>query len=159
MIDKLKALIKDRESLREPLTYVFFGVLTTLVNWVLYWLITEALGLKGYPEGSAGYHAIATAANVVAWILAVLFAFYTNKRYVFKSRQKQQGARREFMLFVSARLLSLVLFDLLLFNLCLLMMNDKVAKLLMNVLVVIFNYFASKLVIFRKDRASKTRNN
>ena len=154
MIEKIKALMKNPEKLREPLTYVFFGVLTTAVNWVLYWLLTEAMGLKNYPDGGAGYHTVATAANVIAWILAVLFAFFTNKRYVFKSNQVRLGARREFMLFVSARLLSLVLFDLLLFNLCLLVMNDKIAKLLMNVLVVIFNYFASKFVIFRKGRES-----
>lgn len=155
MTDKLKALIGDRERLKEALRYVVFGVLTTAVNWVLYWLLTEALGLKSHPEGTAAYHAVATAANIIAWVLAVLFAFFTNKRYVFRSDRAKKGAWREFALFVSARVLSLVLFDVLLFNLCLLFMNDKVAKLLMNVLVVIFNYFASKFVIFRKAGENK----
>lgn len=156
MRDTLKSLLADRERLKEGLRYLVFGVLTTLVNWVAYWLLTEGLGLSGYQEGSAGYHAVATGANAAAWVLAVLFAFFTNKRYVFRSDRAHRGAWGEFFLFVSARVLSLLLFDVLLFNLCLRVMDDKLAKLLMNVLVVIFNYFASKFVIFRKGSESPT---
>ncbi len=150
MIDKIKALLSDKARAREIISYVFFGLLTTLVNWFLYWAITSAFGLYTYAPDSAQFKTYATIGNGLAWLLSVIFAYFTNKRFVFQSQEKQASAWREFLLFVSARLLSYLLFDLLLFRLCLNFMGDKAAKLLNNVLVVIFNYFASKLVIFKK---------
>lgn len=150
MIDRIKALLKDRARMRELISYVVFGLLTTLVNWLAYWLLTSLFGLDSHPAGSGDYKLVATLCNGAAWIISVVFAYFTNKRFVFLSREKRSSAWREFALFVSARLMSYLLFDLLLFRLCLNLMGDKLAKLLMNVLVVIFNYFASKFVIFQK---------
>ena len=148
---KIKGLLQDKEKMRELIVYVFFGVLTTVVNWVIYTLLTMVLGMTSYPEGSASYVLIGNAANAVAWIVSVLFAFFTNKRYVFKSEKtRENGAWKEFGLFVSARVLSYLLFDLGLYTLCLFFLPHQVDKILMNVLVVIFNYLASKLVVFRK---------
>ena len=150
-MEKIKGLLQDKEKMRELIVYVFFGVLTTVVNWVIYTLLTTVLGMTSYPEGSASYVLIGNAANAVAWIVSVLFAFFTNKRYVFKSEKtRENGAWKEFGLFVSARVLSYLLFDLGLYTLCLFFLPHQVDKLLMNVLVVIFNYVASKLVIFKK---------
>ena len=84
---KIKGLLQDKEKMRELIVYVFFGVLTTVVNWVIYTLLTTVLGMTSYPEGSASYVLIGNAANAVAWIVSVLFAFFTNKRYVFKSEK------------------------------------------------------------------------
>ena len=148
---KIKGLLQDKEKMRELIVYVFFGVLTTVVNWVIYTLLTMVLGMTSYPEGSASYVLIGNAANAVAWIVSVLFAFFTNKRYVFKSEKtRENGAWKEFGLFVSARVLSYLLFDLGLYTVCLFFLPHQVDKILMNVLVVIFNYLASKLVVFRK---------
>ena len=150
-MEKIKGLLQDKEKMRELIVYVFFGVLTTVVNWVIYTLLTTVLGMTSYPEGSASYVLIGNAANAVAWIVSVLFAFFTNKRYVFKSEKtRENGAWKEFGLFVSARVLSYLLFDLGLYTLCLFFLPHQVDKILMNVLVVIFNYLASKLVIFKK---------
>ena len=150
-MEKIKSLLQNKEKMRELIVYVFFGVLTTVVNWVIYTLLTTVLGMTSYPEGSASYVLIGTAANAVAWIVSVLFAFFTNKRYVFKSEKtRENGAWKEFGLFVSARVLSYLLFDLGLYTLCLFFLPHQVDKILMNVLVVIFNYLASKLVVFRK---------
>ena len=150
-MEKIKGLLQDKEKMRELIVYVFFGVLTTVVNWVIYTLLTTVLGMTSYPEGSASYVLIGNAANAVAWIVSVLFAFFTNKRYVFKSEKtRENGAWKEFGLFVSARVLSYLLFDLGLYTLCLFFLPHQVDKILMNVLVVIFNYLASKLVVFRK---------
>ncbi|MBR3905410.1 MAG: GtrA family protein [Clostridia bacterium] len=150
-MEKIKGLLQDKEKMRELIVYVLFGVLTTVVNWVIYTLLTTILGMTGYPEGSASYVLIGNAANAVAWIISVLFAFFTNKRYVFKSEKtRENGAWKEFGLFVSARVLSYLLFDLGLYTLCLFFLPHQVDKILMNVLVVIFNYLASKLVVFRK---------
>ncbi len=150
--EKMLSILNDKDRMRELILYLAFGVLTTLVNWLIYFLVTRLLGLNSHPEGSGPYQLIANIGNVIAWIVAVLFAYFTNKKYVFQSKTNAQtGAFREFWLFVSARLASLVIFDLALFNLLLFLgMNADWDKLLMNALVVLFNYFASKLVIFRK---------
>ena len=150
MKEKIKALLKD-ERIKELMVYVIFGVMTTVVNWVIYTLMTMALGMTNYPEGSANYVLIGNVSNAAAWIISVLFAFFTNKRFVFKSEKtRENGAWKEFGLFVSARVLSYLIFDLGLYTLCLFFLPHQVDKLLMNVLVVIFNYVASKLVIFKK---------
>lgn len=151
MIEKLKGLLNDKEKLWEMAVYIFFGVLTTLINWVIYTLLTFALGMETYPEGSGSYLFIGNVSNAVAWVVSVLFAFITNKRYVFKSNTtRENGAWKEFGLFVSARVLSLLIFDLGLYTLLLFVLPHQVDKILMNVLVVVFNYLASKLVVFKK---------
>ena len=150
--EKILSILRDKDRMLELALYVFFGALTTLVNWIVYFLVTRLLGLNGYEQGSGPYQLVANIGNVAAWVLAVLFAYFTNKKFVFQSKaDAKTGAWREFWLFVSARLASLVIFDVALFNLLLrLGMNADGDKLLMNVLVILFNYFASKLVIFRK---------
>lgn len=149
---KILSILHDKAKMRELILYVVFGALTTAVNWIVFFLVTRLLGLNGHPEGSGPYVLISNIANVAAWILAVLFAYFTNKRFVFQSKAGlASGAWREFWLFVSARVASLLLFDVALFNLLLLLgMKAEWDKLLMNVLVVAFNYFASSLVIFKK---------
>lgn len=150
MKEKIKTLLKD-ERIKELMVYVLFGVMTTVVNWVIYTLLTHVLGMEKHPDGSASYVLIGNISNAVAWIISVLFAFFTNKRFVFKSEKtRENGAWKEFGLFVSARVLSYLIFDLGLYTLCLFFLPHQVDKLLMNVLVVIFNYVASKLVIFKK---------
>jgi len=157
MIDKIKGLLKNREKMRELGSYLIFGVLTTLVSWGAYYIWRELFKMTSYPTDSAAYTLIATSGQVVSFILSVLFAFVTNKKYVFKSeRTAKNGLWKEFGLFVSARVMAWVIFDLALFNVLLFFTKDLFAgadlwiKLLMNVLVVIFNYVASKLVIFKK---------
>lgn len=150
MIERLKALAREKPRLYEALAYLFFGVLTTLVNWLIYLLLTTILNLRGYPQGSGSYVLVANIANITAWILSVVFAYVTNRRFVFNSQSRKGKLLREFWLFVSARALGYVLFDLLLFSVFLTFMADRPAKLIMNVLVIIFNYLASRFVIFGK---------
>ena len=113
--------------------------------------------MTSYSADSTAYTLIATSGQVVSFVLSVLFAFVTNKKYVFHSeRTAENGLWKEFGLFVSARVLAWVIFDLALFNVLLFFTKhlsagaDLWIKLLMNVLVVIFNYVASKWVIFKK---------
>jgi len=110
-------------------------------------------------RNSGPYRLTATLSQAVAWILSVLFAYFTNRRYVFESDGRKTRRLKEFWLFVSSRALGAVLFDLLLFNLFLLVMGDKPSKLIMNVLVVIFNYLASRFFIFsrREKPAANTK--
>lgn len=159
MIEKIKALLRDKEKMQELILYLVFGVLTTLVSWGTYFIWRQAWRMSAYPTDSATYTLIANSGQVIAFILSVAFAFVTNKRYVFKSeRDAKSGLWKELGLFVSSRVLSWLIFEIALFNLVLLLVRDILpaadlwVKLFMNVLVVIFNYAASKLVIFKKNR-------
>ena len=136
-MDKLKKLLS-----RETIAYLIFGVLTTLVNIVSFALLCDLLHI---PE---------LIANAIAWAVSVAFAYITNRGLVFHS--KARGLRsvlREIGLFVGARVLSLGL-DEGGMAVCLyaLHWHKMAAKIFMNVLVVIFNYIASKLLIFRSNK-------
>ena len=152
LMAKIKTLLENHRQLQELAMYLIFGVLTTAVNWAAYLLLTWALGLRQTLPGSTPYLIISNIGQIVGWVLSVLFAFVTNKRYVFRSHsENRKGVWRELGLFVSARVASLLLFDLGLFTVLQLCgMNDKWDKLLMNVLVIVFNYVASRFVIFKK---------
>ena len=157
MIEKFRNLLKNQEKMRELIAYLVFGVLTTVVSWGTYYLWRQLFAMTSYPTDSAAYTLIATSGQVASFILSVLFAFVTNKKYVFKSdRTAENGLWREIVLFMSARVMAWVIFDLALFNVLLFFTKnisanaDLILKLLMNVLVVIFNYVASKLIIFKK---------
>ena len=122
------------------ISYLIFGVLTTLINIGVFQLCNSTLGWNWQ------------AANIAAWILAVLFAFLTNKLYVFKSKSWQAAVLwRELVEFTGARLLSLGVDYAclwLLIEVC--RWNGLLSKIVDNVLVVIINYVFSKLIIFRK---------
>lgn len=141
-------------ALLQAVSYVFFGALTTLVNWGIYFAGTAALRPEQY-RGTPTHALLLNLINIAAWALSVLFAYATNKRYVFGSRAEKLSALRELGLFVSARVASYLLFDLALYNLMVFGMGlaHGWVKILMNVLVVAFNYFASKFVIFKKGKA------
>ena len=148
-MNRLKKFLKD-ERFRELLVYGVVGVLTTAINYCVYIGVTH---LWAALVGCAADHpALILVANVAAWILSVAFAFWANKKYVFRSPEwTREVLRREVPGFVTARLLSLG-FDVVFVESCVLLlgMNHLIAKLLSNVIVVILNYFASKFWIFRR---------
>ena len=145
------------ERLREIFLYCLVGGLTTVVNYVVYFLFTRLAGGEGSSPGLAALImddsfqnvGLIVAGTLVAWLAAVAFAFYPNKRWVFKS--KGGNVRRELAQFLSARVLSLVM-DVLLMLLFVgaWRMNDMLAKLIVQVVVIAANYFASKFWIFRR---------
>jgi len=125
---------------REFILYLLFGVLTTLVNILSYALLAKGLALDYKP------------ATAMAWALSVLFAYVTNKRYVFQSPATALPAvLKELGSFVVFRLASLGL-DMItmVISIEILRLHDLVAKIIANSLVIAFNYLASKFVIFRK---------
>ncbi|MCI5801480.1 MAG: GtrA family protein [Oscillospiraceae bacterium] len=127
---------------REVLNYLFFGVLTTLVNLVSYFVLTRA------------FHINYIAATAIAWVLSVLFAYVTNKIWVFESRDTAPGViLRELISFVGCRLFSGAL-DMGIMYLCVSVwgMPDGIIKILSNILVIVLNYIFSKLLIFRKGK-------
>lgn len=124
---------------RETISYLVFGILTTIVNYASYELC-KWLGIHY------------TASTIIAWVLAVAFAYITNKLYVFESKSFEKSVLlKEIPAFVGCRVFS-GLCDLafMVFAVEFLRINDSVAKLVANVFVVVINYIFSKLFIFRK---------
>lgn len=127
---------------KELILYLFFGGLTTLVNWGLYALLADVLAIP---------YLWATA---IAQIAAILFAYVTNRTWVFESKVKgAKGILLEMASFFACRGVSFVL-DLgcMYVGVDLLHIDDMWMKLIANVIVVIVNYFFSKLLIFRKKK-------
>lgn len=128
------------EKYRSILIYLIFGVLTTAVNYLVYIPCLNLLGLK------------ASVSNVIAWCVAVLFAFLTNKPFVFESKDwSVKTVVPEFTKFVGTRVASGLLETLiLLVAVDMLGWNGVIWKLVTNVIVVILNYIGSKLLVFRR---------
>lgn len=124
----------------EVITYLVFGVLTTVVNYLVYLPVYNLLGLS------------AALSNAIAWVVAVAFAYLTNKPFVFKSHDwSSKTVIPELTKFVSCRIASGAAETLiLLVTVDILRWNGNLWKVITSVLVVIMNYFASKLVVFRK---------
>lgn len=134
---KIRILV---EKYWDILTYLIFGVLTTLVNYAVYLPVYNLLGLS------------AAVSNVIAWVAAVAFAFLTNKPFVFKSHDwSAKTVFPELTKFVSCRLASGAMETvILLLTVDLLGWNGNIWKLITQILVVILNYVSSKLLVFKK---------
>ena len=137
MLNQLKNLVKRYWA---PLSYLFFGVLTTLVNYAVY--------LPCYNL----FHLSASASNIVAWVFAVVFAYLTNKPFVFRSHDwSAKTVVPEFARFVGCRVASGALATALLILIAdVLGTNGNVWKIITSIIVVVVNYLGSKLLVFRK---------
>lgn len=137
MIQKVKDLVTQYWEL---LIYLFFGVLTTVVNYLVYLPVYNLLGLS------------AALSNAISWVVAVAFAYVTNKPFVFKSHDwSAKTVIPELTKFVSCRVASGAAETvILLITVDILNWNGNIWKLITSVMVVILNYFASKLLVFRK---------
>ena len=127
---------------KDIIPYAFFGVLTTVVNMVVYWVAAHPLGLS------------VMVSTVIAWIAAVLFAYVTNRKWVFHSQAKgTKEIVQEIVSFFACRLATGVVDWACMFIFVdLLHFNDVIIKAAANVLVIILNYIASKLVIFKHKK-------
>lgn len=153
---KVKELYKKH---KEIISYIFFGALTTAVSFVSYTvfvLVLDSLGAKNISLFGATLSVCA--ANIVSWVCAVLFAFITNKLWVFESKSFEKSvALAEFVKFISSRIatgvLEIVLVPFLIWiglSQSLFGVDGLVAKLVVTVIVIILNYVLSKLLIFKK---------
>ncbi|MBE6923243.1 MAG: GtrA family protein [Ruminococcaceae bacterium] len=137
MIGKIKALFVKYYDI---LVYLVFGVLTTVVNYLIFLPCYNLLGLSS------------SVSNVMAWVVAVAFAYVTNKPFVFRSHDwSRETVIPELSRFIGTRLGSGALETLiLLVTVDWLGMNGNLWKIVTSVLVVIINYVGSKLLVFRK---------
>ena len=135
---RISALLQRYKS---QILYLFFGVCTTLVNVVVYGVCAHMAALP------------TTVSTVIAWVVSVLFAYITNRTWVFESRaHRTPDVLRELWSFLVCRLATGAL-DLLIMYLCVdrFGLPDMPVKLLSNLLVIVLNYIASKLIIFSKS--------
>ncbi len=129
----------------ELVMYGVFGLLTTVVNVIIFYILNYLFDISFFENYSYIF------ASIMAWIGAVVFAFITNKHFVFKVKETS-GTFKEFCKFISFRILSL-LFDLFIMFILvdIFIVNDLVSKIIANIFVVILNYFFSKIFVFKKS--------
>ena len=144
MNDKINNLIKKFLN-KETISYLIFGVLTTIINIVVFWFAERELAFIMSEDAAS------LVGNVIAWVISVAFAFVTNKLFVFESKSMAfKVVMAELTGFVIARLLSLAFDEGFMFvAIVLLGMNSLLAKIISNVFVVIINYVLSKFFIFK----------
>ena len=136
MIKNIKKLLI---KYREIIFYLLFGVLTTVINYIVYFAFLYGLNI----------HYIAS--NIIAWVVAVTFAYITNRAFVFNSHSRGKKIVDEFIKFIGARIVSGVMETVILFiGIDLLNASGIFVKIFASILVVIANYFFSKLIIFTK---------
>ena len=145
------------DKFHEFIMYMIFGVGTTVVSWLTYALFTKIVPAVSF-VGITIEHT--TTANVLSWVCAVIFAFVTNKLWVFDSKSwKPSIAFKELWLFVASRLatgliewVGLPLLIKLGVDQTILGVEGMVAKILVSVIVVLLNYVFSKLFIFKNKK-------
>lgn len=149
-MNRIKKLIKS-EGFRELFVYGVVGVLTTVVNYAVYYGVTRLVALLA---GIAPDHAaLILVANILSWVASVAFAFWANKKYVFRSAGWDKATlKKEVPSFVLARLFSLGLDTAILELMVHAGVHDLIAKLVANVVVIVANYFLSKFWIFSKKK-------
>ena len=157
---------------REVLTYLVFGVLTTFVGWAVYFAVMiggrAIFSIPNDDTSSGGYIALYTAAQIIQWVCAVLFAFFTNRKWVFTAADKTKKILPQLLAFSGGRVVTLV-FDYVItlvggmalaallpalnefsvFGITL-NVNEIIAKLAAAFVVIVCNYIFSKLFVFKK---------
>ncbi len=129
---------------RETWSYLVFGVLTTLVDYVVAMLCFEAAGLGELTS------------NNIAWAVSVIFAYITNKLFVFASKSFEgKVIAKEIVSFVSARVVSLIVADIIILVAKKLGTGFFIGKVISSVFVIIFNYILSKMFIFKTKGKEK----
>lgn len=137
--EKRKKLLKYLTS-KELLLYIAFGVLTTVINWVIYFILTDVVKMN------------VSLAYFIAWAAAVFVAFITNKKYVFMSSTRQWKALLfEAGTFVGGRLLTLVIGEILTTVFVgYLGQSNLLWKFITTVIEVVGNWLVSKFITFKK---------
>lgn len=136
----MKNLYKKYE---EIINYLIIGILTTVISLITYYICV-------YTVFNPDNAILLQCANIISWIVSVTFAYITNRKIVFKS--KDPNIKKEGLKFYGARIITLLLDMLFMFiTVTMIGLNDKLMKLVANVLVIILNYIISKLFVFIKN--------
>lgn len=128
----------------EIINYIIVGGCTTLINLAVYFvLINTIFSSKGNIDIQI--------ANIISWICSVLFAYITNRKFVFKSGAEGKKKLKEITSFFGSRIISLIMDIALMFLLYSVMhINDTISKLIDQVVIIVANYVLAKLLVFKK---------
>ena len=129
---------------QEIINYLIVGVLTTVVSIVTYFLFSSILDIEN--------NILFILANVLSWICAVIFAYITNKKFVFNTTTSNKKEEiKVFSMFVSSRITTLLIELAFMFiTVKVILINDKIAKVIAQFIVIVLNYVLSKLFVFKK---------
>lgn len=135
-------IIKIYKKNEEAINYLFWGFAAFVLGTGLFYVFANIMGI---------YEQIA---NILSWVICVIFAYLTNRTFVFKSKVKGlKNIIMEFKDFVAARVLTLVMENAILFVMIdLLTFHNMIAKIVGQVVVIVSNYFLSKLWIFKNKK-------
>jgi putative flippase GtrA len=133
--------MKIYEKHKEKILYLFFGALTTIISLITYYLFTFTILNVDNPLELQ-------IANIISWIAGFTFAYFTNREYVFNSNNKDF---KEFIKFFLSRIFTLLL-DMLIMYIFVtkLKYNDRLFKIISQIIVIVTNYILSKLIVFKK---------
>ena len=138
-MEKIKQLY---ERYKEIVNYLIFGVLTTVISLLVYYILVFTV-LN--PENAIQLQI----ANFISWVAGVIFAYITNRKFVFES--KNDNKIKEASKFVASRIITLIADMIIMFlGVTTLHLNDKIVKLISQVIVIVSNYVFSKLFVFVK---------
>lgn len=140
----MEKITKIYSKYKEFINYIIVGVLTTIVSLGTYYSLR-------YLVLTSNNQLHIQISNVIVFILAVLFSYTLNHSWVFKSEKKEAEKRKEFLSFVLSRILTLLLDMGMMFVLTApLKINDKISKLIVQVVITIANYIIGKFLVFKK---------
>jgi len=127
---------------KKIINYLIFGVLTTIINLLTYYILTNTI-LNPLNDIELQI------ANIFSWIISVTVAYITNKLYVFETKEK--NILKEIINFFASRIITLILDILFMYIfVSILKLNDQIIKLLVTILIIIINYMLSKFFVFKK---------
>ena len=143
---KLKKLADWYRKHQEGMRYLTFGALSTIINILTYAIFASVI-LKNLPTDELRVNI----SEIIAFIAAIIFAYITNKMYVFKSKtQNIKQLVKEITSFTSCRIITEII-SILMMNIAIwYSINDIFMKILANIVVIILNFVFSKIIIFKK---------
>ena len=142
----MQKILELYKKYKEVINYLIFGGLSTVVNFVSYYISARIIGIDE------------VVSSILSWFCAVMFAYITNKIFVFESKsENKKGIIKEIISFIGFRVISGILCDVGTFALMVKVfsINDIVSKVITQVMVVIVNYLFSKFFIFKKKKNDK----
>ena len=140
-------IIKLYKKYKEIINYLIFGVLTTIISLGSYYILTITILDPNNPIELQ-------IANILSWLIAVNFAYFTNRKFVFESKSKKIFG--EMVKFYIARIASLLLdMAIMYIFVSVLKYDDKIIKVIAQIVVIVANYVFSKLIVFKKSGSEK----
>lgn len=146
----MKKIIEIYKKYKEIINYLIFGVLTTIVSLIVYYISVYTFLNPNNPIQLQ-------TANILSWIAGVTFAYFTNRKFVFES--KEENKIKEAGKFIFSRVVTLIMDMLImLLGVTILHFSDKIFKIISQVAVIVGNYIFSKLFVFNKNKKGCNKN-